>query len=173
MQFCLVPALLYLFVCCESVGLCGTQMNISRVSEAWDGKYILMPIMRQKSLRRQSLLLYWLLPKIFFLFEENTSEIKAWDTAEMGRWEELGWYGWTDYHSVVEKTVDKEVQISCSSQVIFLFIPGQVKSSKASRIKIRHSSVIMSLIKKNKKKPQTLVLHVGFFLFKGSFEIIL
>jgi len=67
MQFCLVPALPYLFVCCESVGLCGRQMNINWVSEAWDAKYILMPIVRLKSLKHQSLLLYQLLSKIFFL----------------------------------------------------------------------------------------------------------
>lgn len=145
MLFCSVPALLDLCVCRECVGLCGTQTKLleqpatfPQVSpqglrhivvqpsgitwdlEAWDGKYMHIRIMRQKSSNHQSLLLYHLLSKIFFLFEENHSEIKAQDTAEV----ELEWCERTDNHYVLVKILNMEILISCSSQVIFLFAPG-------------------------------------------------
>ena len=148
MQFCLVPALPYLFVCCESVGLCGRQMNINWVSEAWDAKYILMPIVRLKSLKHQSLLLYQLLSKIFFLiwgkyFRHQSLRHRR--DGKIGRarvvWMDQvplcfcksNWQGSTNFPLITGYII------------VHSRFKQQMKSSEASRIMIRPSSVIMSL----------------------------
>lgn len=165
MLFCLVPALLYLFVCCESVGFCGTQMNISWVSEAWDGKYILIPIMRQKASKHQSFFLYWLLSTIFSYLRKILQKSKLETLQRQEDWKSQGGVEGL-ITTVLVKMLDKKFKSPAHHRLyVHSRFKGQMRSRKASRIMIRPSSVITSLIKKLIKKLQNTSSACRLFFF--------